>query len=55
MPGGEAELILGEVLDHAQRGPHALEGVEDQADRLLDLFVGIEHDLSSGVVDQPGG
>ena len=42
MAGGEAELILGEILDHAERGPDPLEGVEDQAQRLLDLLVGIE-------------
>jgi hypothetical protein len=48
-------LVLGEILDHAERGPHALEGVEHQADRVPDLLVGIEDDLSGGVVNQPGG
>ena len=52
---GKLRLILGEVLDDPERGPHLLEGVEDQAQRLLDLLVGIEDDLAGGVVDQPGG
>ena len=54
-PGGEAEMILGEVLDHAERGPHLLEGVEHQAERVPDLLIGIEDDLSGGVVDQSRG
>ena len=55
MAGREAEMVLGEILDHPERGPHPLEGVEDQAQRLLHLLVGIEDDLAGGVVDQPGG
>src|SRR3954468_14364647 len=55
MTGGEAKLIPGEILDDPQRGPYPLEGLEDQAQRLLHLLVGIEDDLSGGVEDQPGG
>ena len=55
MAGGDAELMLGEILNHPERGPHLLEGVEDQAQRLLHLLVGIEDDLAGGFVDQPGG
>src|SRR4051794_15562187 len=55
VPGRNAELVLGEIPDHAERGPHALEGVEHQADRVLNLLVGIEDNLSVRVVDQPRG
>src|SRR3954466_629603 len=55
MTGGEAELIPGEIPDDPQRGPHSLEGLEGQAQRLLHLLVGIEDDLAGGVIDQAGG
>src|SRR5947209_7963949 len=55
MAGGETEPIGGEFLDDPERGPDPLEGVEDQAQRLLDLLVGIEDELDGGVVDQSGG
>ena len=54
-PGGEAQVIAGEVLHDPQRGPQFLEGREDQVHRLLDLLIGIQHELAGGVVDQPGG
>ena len=47
--------MVGEVLDHRQGRSRLLEGVEDQPDRLLDLFIGIEDDLARRVVDQPRG
>src|SRR4051794_17080623 len=55
MAGGEAEPILGEILDHPEGGSHPLEGIEDQAQRLLHLLVGIEDEPTGGVVDQPRG
>ena len=55
MATGKVELILGEILDHAERGPDPLEGVEDQTQRLLDLLIGVKDELADGVVDQPDG
>jgi len=40
-PGGEAEVVGGEILDHAQCGPHLLEAVEHQAECAPDLLIGI--------------
>src|SRR4029077_11826383 len=54
-PGGEAQVIAGEGLDDPARGPHRVEGGEDQAHRLLDLLIGIEDELAGGIRDQPGG
>src|SRR4051794_27896540 len=55
MTRGESELIPGEILDDSQRGTDPLEGLEDQAQRLLHLLVGIEDHLAGGVIDQTGG
>ena len=53
--GGALEMMVGEVLDDRQGGSRLLEQVEDQPDRLLDLFVGVEDDPALGIVDQPRG
>src|SRR6478609_3988712 len=55
MAGGDGELMLGEILNDPRRGPYLVEGVEDQAQRLLHLLVGIEDDLAGGFMDQAGG
>src|SRR5512138_2322103 len=54
-PGGAAEVMVGEVLDDGQGRTRVLEKVEDQPDRMPDLFVGVEHDPSLRVIDQPRG
>jgi hypothetical protein len=47
------EVMLGEVFDDGQGRRRLVEQVEDQPDRLLDLFVGIEDDPALKIVDQP--
>ena len=54
-PCGALEVMVGEVLDDGQGRSRLLEQVEDQPDRLLDLFVGIEDDPALRIVDQPRG
>jgi hypothetical protein len=54
-PGGAAEVMVGEVLDDGEGRTRLLERVEDRPDRMPDLFVGVEHDPSLGVIDQPRG
>jgi hypothetical protein len=49
---GELEVMVGEVFDNGQGGRRPVEQVEDQPDRLLDLFVGIQYDPALEIIDQ---
>jgi len=51
--GGEKELMVAKVLDDRQGRTRFLEQIEDEPQGLLNLFVGIKDDPTSGVVDQP--
>jgi len=52
---GEEDPLAREVAHDLTGRARAAEGFEDQAHAVLDLRVGIEHDLSACVVDQPQG
>src|SRR5690242_1646538 len=54
-PGGTTEVVLGEVRDDGQGRGRLLEEVEDQAQGVPDLFVGVEDDPALRIVDQPRG
>jgi hypothetical protein len=51
---GKEELMVSEVFDHCPGWAQFIEQVEDEPYGCLNLFVGIEDDLTGGVVDQPG-
>ena len=49
----EAQARRGEMLDHSQGRPLLLEEGKDQLDGVLDLLIGIEHELASRIKDEP--
>src|SRR5258708_28592158 len=55
MPCRKAQLLLGKVTHDRQRRLVLLEEGENQTDRFLDGFVGIEHQLADWIIDQPTG
>src|SRR5262249_35570654 len=48
----ELKVMVNEVFDNGQGGRRPVEQVEDQPNRLLDLFVGIQDDPTLENVDQ---
>ena len=51
---GKAKTMLGKVLHHGQGRATVNEKRKEQAYRLLDFFVGIEHEALSGIEHIPG-
>jgi hypothetical protein len=52
-PRRALEVMISEMFDDGQGRWRLVEQIEDQADCLLDLFVGIENDPALKIVDQP--
>ena len=49
----EAEARRGEMLDHGEGRGFLLEEGQDEPDGVLDLLVGIEHELADRIEDEP--
>src|SRR5262249_38328492 len=50
-PEGQADLVAHQIAEHGRDGPQFIELVEEQADDVLDLLVGIEVEATRGDPD----
>jgi hypothetical protein len=52
--GGKEEMLCGEVLDDRECRAGVIKPVQGESDRLLDLLIGVEDDLTGGVINETG-